>query len=58
MKLYVIYWTRQKGKMKKDGTTHAIAETIGQAMTLFVNTYPDREMESIHKEGDDILGSL
>ncbi len=53
--VYEITWTRQKGKRKKNGTTHVISENITDALATFTQTYPEREADYIVKEGDDIL---
>ena len=53
--IYVIHWTRQKGKMTKKGTTHVVCEGVNSALTTFIHLYPEREVESIEKIGDDVL---
>jgi hypothetical protein len=55
--IYVINWTRQKGKMTKTGTTHVVCEGVSSALTTFIHLYPDREVESIEKAGEDVVVS-
>jgi hypothetical protein len=53
--VFAVHWERQKGKMTKEGVTHVVTEDVKQAITLFAHQYPDRVIESIYKEGDDLI---
>ena len=53
--IFEVFWHRQKGKMKKNGTTYVIHEDCQQAIEMFIQQYPDRVIQSVYRTGDDIL---
>ena len=53
--IFSICWSRKKGKTQKNGTTYVVCETLSESSVLFMQQYSDRVIESIYKEGDDII---
>jgi hypothetical protein len=55
MKAYMISWSRQKGKLKKEGITVVAAVDLNAAIKVFTHVYSERVIEAIYKEADDVL---
>ena len=57
MKAWTLYWASgPKNTVKKThGSTTVISETIVTAAILFTDKYPNREVNSISSEADDVL---
>ena len=53
--IYEVLWSRRKGKTFKQGNTHVVAADCPQAVVLFAHQYPDREIESVYKAGNDFI---
>jgi hypothetical protein len=55
VKVYVIVWSRQKGKIVKKGITNVVSGTIHSAILTFTNEYPGRDIINVSCIEGDVL---